>query len=80
MKIFVTENKSVKKIVGNSLVRVFIDNDFHYGFFVPELRLFGMLTEEQKVEYLSDATAKLDVSDDVIQFIKGAGHRNLKVM
>lgn len=49
MDIQVTEHKSVGTLNPlNTSVRIFVDRDFQYGYFVPEHQLFDLLTDEQK--------------------------------
>lgn len=74
MEIEVTEHKSVGKIDPmNSAVRVFVNREFHYGYFVREHDLFGLLTPEQQEKYLQGKSATLDVSPDVAQKIIDMG-------
>ncbi len=75
MKIQVTEQKSVGNIEPmNSLVRVFVNREFHYGYFVREHDLFGLLTPDQQETYLQGDSATLDVSAEVAQKIIDMGH------
>lgn len=74
MKIEVTENKSRGALAPwDSLVRVFVDRDFSYGYFVRERRLFGLLTEAQQGVYLQGDSVSLDVSVEVAQQIVDMG-------
>ena len=74
MKIQVTEHKSngVLSAVDRA-VRVFVDNDLHYGYFVPEHQLFALLSVEQQQDYLRSNTSHLDVSPEVAQKIIDMG-------
>lgn len=75
MKIHITEHKSVEKL--NSVptqVRVFVNFDFHYGYFVDEHLLFSLLTAEQQNQYLKGPDAQLDVAPEVAQRIIDEGH------
>lgn len=75
MKIQVTEHKSVGRLNPvESMVRVFVDNDFSYGYFVPEHALYELLTEEQQVAYLASSDAHLDVPIEVAEKIVEIGH------
>lgn len=47
------KSKGALNPVGGS-VRVFIDNDYHYGYWVPETFVFTLLTPEQQAEYLAE--------------------------
>lgn len=74
MQIHITEYKSTgtlqPALVGN-MVRVFIDRDYHYGYFIDEHDLFSRLSEEQQAEYLAtDGDVKFDVSEIQVQAIK----------
>ena len=74
MKIQVTENKSTGTLNPiETSVRVFVDNDYNYGYFVPEHTLFGLLTEEQQGVYLASDDVKLDVEIEVAEKIIEAG-------
>jgi hypothetical protein len=65
MHIQITEHKSVGTLrpaaVGNC-VRVFVDRDYQYGYFVDEHLVFSKLTEEQQKAYLA---AKYEILFDV---------------
>lgn len=53
ISIQVTEHKSHGALCPtNPAVRVFVDGDFNYGYFVPERPLFDLLTAEQQPSYL----------------------------
>ena len=74
MKIQVTENKSVGTINPyGACVRVFVADDFHYGYFVHELSLYGLLSEDQQEKYLQTSSVTLDVSADIAQKIIDMG-------
>ena len=74
MKIHFTENKSIgTKVSPYGMVRVFVDNDYNYGYFVHEEDVFGLLTESQKKEYLAGTEARLDVTPEVAQKIIDMG-------
>jgi hypothetical protein len=74
MELCITEHKSVDTLnPWNDTVRVFVDGDFNYGYFVREHRLFELLTAEQQVTYLQGRTAKLDVSIAVAQAVVDMG-------
>jgi hypothetical protein len=75
MQIHVTEHKSVGTLSPspNHTVRVFVDRDYHYGHFVDELSLVGLLSAEQKAAYLVGAEAKLDVEPATAQAIIDIG-------
>lgn len=70
MKIKVTEHKSVGSLnMQNNSVRVFVDGDYDYGYFVPELDLFKLLDVEQMESYLGGTAADLDVTPEIAQTI-----------
>lgn len=74
MGIQITEHKSMLTINPlNAPVRVFVDRDFHYGYFIPEHRLFELLSDEQKNNYLNDDTPVLDVTAEIAQKIIDMG-------
>lgn len=74
MKIEITEHKSVNQLRAPSTqVRVFVDSDYHYGYFVDEHFLFGLLTPEQQANYLKGSSAKLEVDAKVAQQIIDEG-------
>lgn len=74
MELCITEHKSVDTLnPWNDSVRVFVDGDFNYGYFVREHRLFELLTTEQQGVYLQGTTAKLDVSVAVAQAVVDMG-------
>lgn len=54
-------------------VRVFVDKDYHYGYFVDEHKVFELLTPEQQAAYLAGDEAKLDVAPAVAQKIVSLG-------
>lgn len=63
MDILITENKSTGKLNPvNNAVRVFIDGDMDYGYWVSEHDLFEMLTEDQRHLYLKGNHANGDVA------------------
>ena len=64
MKILCTENKNLNPIP-NNLVRVFVNGDYSYGYWVDEFQLFDMLTPDQKKYYSKKNSVELDVSDEV---------------
>lgn len=77
MKIHISEHKSIgewcSSLVGNA-VRVFVDQDYQYGYFVDEHQLFGLLREDQKVEYLQAVDGiKFDVMPQLAQAIIDIG-------
>lgn len=74
MEVKITEHKSVATLNPlNTLVRVFVNRDFHYGYFVPEHQLVGLLTDAQTKDYLQGSSACLDVSPEVAQQIIDMG-------
>lgn len=69
-----TEHKSVGKLPAvDTLVRVFVDNDYTYGYFVRETALMALLDEDQQKAYLVGAEARLEVSLEVAQEIIDMG-------
>jgi len=74
MEIHVTEHKSRGALkVPDYAVRVFIDRDYGYGYFVSEHALFEMLTDAQQAQYLATDDVKLDVPISVAQRIIAIG-------
>lgn len=75
MKILCTEGKSVGELKrrGN-MVRVFVDNDLNYGYWVEEDALLGLLEVGVQHAYLkSGLEFTTDVSKDVAQKIIDMG-------
>ncbi len=74
MLIHITEHKSQGTLHPlDSVVRVFVDHDYHYGYWVPEHALFAQLTPEQQQVYLQGSDAKLDVTPAVAQHLIDIG-------
>ena len=74
MKIKITEFKSMVTLSPfGGKVRVFVDNDYHYGYFVDEPTLYAMLTEDQQKEYLQTSSVTLDVPPQIAQQIIDIG-------
>lgn len=70
MKIQITENKSVERLASISTsVRVFVDDDLNYGYWVDEHKLFSLLNKNEQIEYLKSADVKLDVNIEVARKI-----------
>lgn len=79
MEIHVTEHKSRGALkVPDYAVRVFIDRDYGYGYFVSEHALFEMLTDAQQAQYLATDDVKLDVPISVAQRIIAIGQTPYK--
>jgi hypothetical protein len=73
MKILCTENKSSGSLnLGDNLVRVFVNGDYGYGYWVPESQLFNLLSEEQKTLYLETSQA-IEVTEEVVNKITEIG-------
>jgi len=68
MKILYAENKNLNPVSGN-LVRVFVDGDYSYGYWVDEIQLFDILTPDQKNDYTKKSQIELDVTNEVAQKI-----------
>jgi hypothetical protein len=68
MKIQITENKSQDTIRPNNVVRVFVDWDYTYGYWIDEQLLFSMFTDAEQAQYLN-GDGKMDVSPVVAQAI-----------
>lgn len=75
MNVLVTENKSVGQLSPfNNSVRVFVDNDMDYGYWVPEHTVFKELSEAQKLSYLAPAGAvELEMEPAAAQRLIDAG-------
>lgn len=75
MQINVTEHKSKGTLHPiDTLVRVFVNQDYHYGYFVSEHLLFEHLTPEQQTAYLEGDSALLEVAPETAQKLIDAGH------
>jgi hypothetical protein len=68
MKILCAENKNLNPVSGN-LVRVFVDGDYSYGYWVDEVQLFDMLTPDQKNDYAQKSQIELDVTNEIAKQI-----------
>lgn len=74
LALHVTEYKSVGELKSiSTMVRVFVDRDYHYGYFVDEHALFALLSPEQQSIYLQGSEAKLQVSTQLAQQIIDMG-------
>lgn len=74
-KILVTENKSIGSLSNTDYsVRVFVDHDMTYGYWVSEHTLFELLSAEQQKEYLRGADASFYVDTEVANKIIEIGH------
>jgi hypothetical protein len=72
--ILVTENKSrAAPVSQHGMVRVFIDNDFHYGYFVPENEFFNQLNENGQAAYFASESPKLVCSSNLMEWVKKNG-------
>jgi len=79
MEIHITEHKSKGALkLPDYAVRVFVDRDYGYGYFVYEHALFEMLSAEQQAQYLASDDVKLDVAVDVAQRIIDIGQTPYK--
>lgn len=78
MELHVTEHKSVGELrpaVTLNTVRVFVNQDYGYGYFVDERALLGLLGEAQTKAYLeAKDDFKVDVSPEVAQQVIDMGH------
>lgn len=76
MRIDVTENKSVSQLnPNNNVVRVFVNCDFLYGYWVPEHLVFSVLTQEQQAQYLESSDGfRGDIPANAVQTLVDAGH------
>lgn len=74
MQIHVTEHKSVGRIRPGNCVRVFVDRDYHYGYFIDEQELCSKLSQEQRIHYLAtDGEVKFEVPEVAAQAIINRG-------
>ncbi len=73
--IHVTENKSTSIPVSQlGMVRVFIDQDYHYGYFVSEKDLWLQLDDNQKEAYMKVSwDAKFQITTAQAEWIKKYG-------
>lgn len=74
MNLVATEGKSTGQLNPfNHSVRVFVNNDYSYGYFVNEHQLFDLLSPAQQAQYLQEGTAHLEVEPAVAQQIIDMG-------
>jgi len=77
-EILVTENHSYNpERFSHNVVRVFVDHDFDYGYWVPEDKLYECFNDEQKKQYLADQSytgGRFKVSKEIAQHIIDIGH------
>lgn len=77
MQLLVTEGRSVdQERFSHNMVRVFVNNDLSYGYWVEEEFLFSLLSQEQQEQYLSDQSYSggfFDIGTDVARKIVEAG-------
>lgn len=77
MHLHITEHKStgsLRPVHIDNCVRVFVDRNYHYGYFINEHELFSILTEQQQTEYLAaDLDVQFDVSENQAQTIINQG-------
>lgn len=74
IQVHFTEHKSVGKLPAvDTMVRVFVDNDYTYGYFVREAAVVALLDEDQRKDYLAGVEARLEVSVEVAQEIIDMG-------
>lgn len=74
MQLSVTEHKSEGQLAaGTNTVRVFVNHDYHYGYFVEERALLDLLGPGILPEYLKPGTFSMDVSIEVAQRIIDMG-------
>lgn len=75
MDLKVTEHKHTGSMpLYKNLVRVFVDKDYDYGYFVDEHDLFALLSEEQQKIYLAKSYVQFDITPEVAQQIIDMGH------
>lgn len=65
VKLLVTENKSNGNPTPNNLVRVFVNGDYNYGYWVDESKLFDLLSEDQRTFYATKESPSLDITKEV---------------
>lgn len=75
MELLVTEHKTTGTLhpLIRQVVRVFVDGDMDYGYFVDEVELLALLTPEQQEYYLSRPDVTLDIKPEVAQAIIDIG-------
>lgn len=62
MEIHITEHKSKGALkVPDYAVRVFVDRDYGYGYFVSEHALFEMLSAKLRIPIVRDRSVQFDV-------------------
>jgi hypothetical protein len=78
IELLVTENRSNDaKWFHNTVVRIFIDRDYSYGFWINEDVLYNLLTPEQQKQYLEDQSysgGQFDVTFEVAQELIDKGN------
>ena len=74
----VSENKSFDPTrFYRNRVRVFLNRDYRYGLWIDEDKLFDLLSDEQKKQYLTDRTTQgmyYEVSKEIAQKVLEQGH------
>lgn len=74
MEILITEHKGTNPdLFENNTVRVFVNNDTYYGYWVNEKFLYDLLSDAQKREYVQDYCT-FCVSVETAQKIIDNGH------
>ncbi len=78
IELLVTENRSNKKEwFHNNVVRIFVDRDYSYGYWINEDFLFNALTPDQQKQYLEDqsySSGQFEVSFEVAQQLIDKGN------
>jgi len=78
IELYVSENKSFDPFrFCMNRVRVFLDRDYRYGLWIDEDKLFDLLSDEQKKQYLTDRSTEgmyYKVPKEIAQKILERGH------
>lgn len=78
IELCVSENKSFDPFrFYRNRVRVFLDKDYRYGLWIDEDKLFDLLSDEQKKQYLNDRSTEgryYEITREVAQEVLETGH------
>jgi hypothetical protein len=82
IELCVSENKSFDPFrFYRNRVRVFLDRDYRYGLWIDEDKLFDLLSDEQKKQYLNDRSTEgmyYEITREVAEEVLETGHSPYK--
>lgn len=82
IELCVSENKSFDPFrFYRNRVRVFLDRDYRYGLWIYEDKLFDLLSDEQKKQYLTNRSTEgmyYEITKEVAQEVLETGHSPYK--